>query len=118
MSEQRREHRFEPDTPVSIHFLGSDGDMPEAVGFISNVSPHGVLISTNATNSPAVSKEPLRVRLHVGGSQSFDLLGEVRWRKPIGYHNELGLLLFESKGTDYLLWQNHVNRQNPQRYSA
>lgn len=75
---------------------------------ITNISKHGLMVRCKTT---LAAYERFRLRLHLDSGNELTLYGTVRWSVPDGSGNYLlGLLLEDTLGTDYLLWQNRLSK--------
>lgn len=75
---------------------------------ITNISKHGLMVRCKL---PLDAFERFRLRFHLDSGNELTLYGTVRWSVPDGAGNYLlGLLLEDTLGTDYLLWQNRLSK--------
>ena len=89
---------------VHVHECNEDPDMVgvsvecEAIDF----STRGMQFKTNGQLIP---RSLVNITIGIGDPFAmYELVGEIRWVRPIGDHFSMGVLLREDPGTDYVLW--------------
>lgn len=112
MHEQRAEERYitaEPDC-LDIYPKGDSYQLivSREECEITNISKHGLMVRCA---TPLRAQQSFRLRFHLESGNELTLFGSVRWVVSDGNQQYLmGLLLEDTLGTDYLLWQNRLSK--------
>lgn len=109
--ESRQENRLplEESDCLDIYLLGDDFTL--AAGRqeceVVNVSKHGLMIRCD---SKLAAHTQFRLRFHFESGNELTLFGVIRWVVTEQDRFLIGLKIEDKLGTDYLLWQNRLNR--------
>ncbi len=112
MDDKRSEQRYQTSdrTCLDIYLQGGGFSMVASRDEcqVTDISKHGLKVRCA---NPLSVFERFRLRFHMESGNALSLFGTVRWVVPDGAsHYVMGLLLEDTLGTDYLLWQNRLSK--------
>lgn len=112
MDDKRNEQRYQTSDSTCLDIYLQDGGFSMVASRdecqVTDISKHGLKVRCA---NPLSVFERFRLRFHLESGNGLSLFGTVRWVVPDGpSHYVMGLLLEDTLGTDYLLWQNRLSK--------